>query len=170
RRLGFSLCGPDGIDYLSTRDSDDDLRLQQSISVPAPEEMPSQGEESEERAPVQTRPNGRDLQSESSLGEQETVQTQSSKAVVVRKQKKKSKAKKVKSRPPAEVDRTHMHVGNDAADTTAGKVIEVGKVGQKDVTRNELLVTKTPTTFSDKNSALLVMETGDPHGGLVVYE
>ncbi|MCP4119577.1 MAG: hypothetical protein GY737_30085, partial [Desulfobacteraceae bacterium] len=106
RRLGFSLYGPDGIDYLFNSDVADNLRIEQSSSFPAPKEMPFQGEESEERAPVQTRPNGRDLQSEYSLGEQETAQTQFSKAVVVRKQKKKSKKKKVKSRPPDKVEKT----------------------------------------------------------------
>ncbi|MCP4058998.1 MAG: hypothetical protein GY738_17140 [Pseudoalteromonas sp.] len=54
RRLGFSLCGPDGIDYLLNSDVADNLRIEQSSSFLAPKEMPSQGEESEERAPVQT--------------------------------------------------------------------------------------------------------------------
>ncbi|MCP4118915.1 MAG: hypothetical protein GY737_26670 [Desulfobacteraceae bacterium] len=54
RRLGFSLCGPDGIDYLSNSDSDDNLELDRLTSFPAPKDMPSQGEESEGSALVKT--------------------------------------------------------------------------------------------------------------------
>ncbi|MCP4116721.1 MAG: hypothetical protein GY737_15175, partial [Desulfobacteraceae bacterium] len=114
-RLGFSLCRPDGIDYLSTSDSADNLELNKLTSFPAPKGMPFQGEEREEEASVQIQPTGRDSQvceegassqtrpmGWDSLGQQATTQTQSSKAGVVRKKKKKSK-KKLKGQSPDRV-------------------------------------------------------------------
>ncbi|MCP4061568.1 MAG: hypothetical protein GY738_30735, partial [Pseudoalteromonas sp.] len=120
RRLGFSLCGPDGVDYLMQSDTADNLRIEQSSSIPAPEEMPSVGEEGEESASGDTRPNGRvseentqpnmqpngcNLPSKSSQGEQEVTQAPSSEVGGARQKKKprkKPKKKKGKGRLPAE--------------------------------------------------------------------
>ncbi|MCP4118620.1 MAG: hypothetical protein GY737_25155 [Desulfobacteraceae bacterium] len=147
RRLGFSLCGPDGIDYLMNSDTADNLRIEQSSSIPAPEKMPSLGEESEESAPADIRPNGRDseentrsngrnLQSESSLREQEVAQAPSSEVSGARQtKKKKPKKKKGKGRPPAdvhvgEVDRTHVHVGEGDVHEGEGHKADSQDVGE----------------------------------------